>query len=162
MAKDILSSLKAPEGSRTNRKRIGRGQGSGRGGTATRGHKGAGSRSGTRHRAWFEGGQMPLSRRIPKRGFHSPFRVEYQVVNVQTLQKLAADGKVAGGVVTPELLVKLGVVKGSASPVKVLGTGELSAKLEIAAHAFSKSAVTKIEAAGGKAQTISSPPKTNG
>jgi len=162
MAKDILSSLKAPEGSRKNRKRIGRGQGSGRGGTATRGHKGAGSRSGTRYRAWFEGGQMPLSRRIPKRGFHSPFRVEYQVVNVQTLQKLAADGKVAGGVVTPELLVKLGVVKGSASPVKVLGTGELSAKLEIAAHAFSKSAVTKIEAAGGKAQTISSPPKTNG
>ena len=105
---------------------------------------------------------MPLSRRIPKRGFHSPFRVAYQVVNVRTLQKLAADGRVAGGVVTPELLVKLGIVKGSSAPVKVLGTGELSAKLEIAAHAFSKSAVKKIETVGGKAQTISSPPKTNG
>jgi len=162
MAKDILSTLKPPAGSRKNRKRIGRGQGSGHGGTATRGHKGAGSRSGTRHRAWFEGGQMPLARRVPKRGFHSPFRVTYQIVNVQTLQKLAADGRVAGGVVTPELLVKLGVVKGSSAPVKVLGTGELSAKLEIAAHAFSKSAVQKIESAGGKAQTISSPPKTNG
>ena len=105
---------------------------------------------------------MHLARRVPKRGFHSPFRVTYQVVNVQTLQKLAADGKVAGGVVTPELLVKLGVVKHAVAPVKVLGTGELSAKLEIAAHAFSKSAVKKIETAGGKAQTISSPPKTNG
>lgn len=162
MAKDILSSLKPPAGSRKNRKRIGRGQGSGHGGTSTRGHKGAGSRSGSGYRSWFEGGQMPLSRRIPKRGFHSPFRVAYQVVNVQTLQKLAADGRVAGGVVTPELLVKLGIVKGSSAPVKVLGTGELSAKLEIAAHAFSKSAVKKIETVGGKAQTISSPPKTNG
>ncbi|HTY59436.1 MAG TPA: 50S ribosomal protein L15 [Bacteroidota bacterium] len=162
MAKDILSNLKPARGATKKRKRIGRGQGSGHGGTSTRGHKGAGSRSGTRHRAWFEGGQMPLVRRIPKRGFHSPFRVEYQVVNVETLQKLAADGKVTGGVVTPELLVKLGVVKGSAIPVKVLGTGELTVKLEIAAHAFSKSAVQKIETAGGKAQTISSSPKTNG
>ena len=162
MAKDILSNMKPAPGSRKKRKRIGRGQGSGHGGTSTRGHKGAGSRSGTRDRAWFEGGQMPLVRRIPKRGFHSPFRVEYQVVNIQTLQKLATDGKVAGGLVTPELLVKLGVVKGSAVPVKVLGTGELTAKLEIAAHAFSKSAIRKIETAGGKAQTISSTPKTNG
>jgi large subunit ribosomal protein L15 len=105
---------------------------------------------------------MPLVRRLPKRGFHSPFRVEYQVVNVETLQKLSTDGKVTGGVVTPEILVKLGVVKGSAIPVKVLGTGEITVKLEVAAHAFSKSAVTKIETAGGKAQTISSTPKTNG
>jgi large subunit ribosomal protein L15 len=162
MAKDILSNMKPAAGSTKKRKRIGRGQGSGHGGTSTRGHKGAGSRSGTRHRAWFEGGQMPLVRRIPKRGFHSPFRVEYQIVNVQTLQKLAADGRMAAGVVTPELLVKLGVVKGSAIPVKVLGTGEISVKLDIAAHAFSKSAVRKIETAGGKAQTISSSPKTNG
>ncbi len=162
MAKDLLSNMKPAAGSTKKRKRIGRGQGSGHGGTSTRGHKGAGSRSGTRHRAWFEGGQMPLVRRIPKRGFHSPFRVEYQIVNVQTLQKLAADGKMTEGVVTPELLVKLGVVKGSAIPVKVLGTGEISVKLEIAAHAFSKSAVRKIETAGGKAQTISSSPKTNG
>jgi len=162
MARDILSTMKPSPGSTKKRKRIGRGQGSGHGGTSTRGHKGAGSRSGTRHRAWFEGGQMPLVRRIPKRGFHSPFRVEFQVVNVETLQKLASDGRMTGGVVTPELLVKLGVVKGSSIPVKVLGTGEITVKLEIAANAFSKSAVRKIEAAGGKAQTISSTPKTNG
>jgi large subunit ribosomal protein L15 len=105
---------------------------------------------------------MPLVRRIPKRGFHSPFRVEYQIVNVKTLQKLATDGKVTAGVVTPEILVKLGVVKGSAHPVKVLGTGEITTRLDIAAHAFSKSAIQKIEGAGGKAQTISSTPKTNG
>jgi len=145
-----------------SRKRIGRGPGSGHGKTSTRGAKGQGSRSGYSMLRVFEGGQMPLVRRIPKRGFHSPFRVEYQVVNVQTLQKLASDGKVAGGVVTPELLAKIGVVKGSSIPVKVLGTGEITVKLEIAAHAFSKSAIRKIETAGGKAQTISSTPKTNG
>ena len=162
MAKDILSTMKPAPGSTKKRKRIGRGQGSGHGGTSTRGHKGAGSRSGTRHRAWFEGGQMPLVRRIPKRGFHSPFRVEYQVVNVRTLQKLASDGKVAGGVVTPELLAKLGVLKGAGALLKVLGTGDITVKLDVAAHAFSKSALQKIETAGGKAQTISSTPKTNG
>jgi len=162
MARDILSNLKPAAGSRKNRKRIGRGQGSGHGGTSTRGHKGAGSRSGTRYRAWFEGGQMPLVRRIPKRGFHSPFRITFQVVNVDALQKLAADGKVANGVITPEVLVKLGVVKKGSLPVKVLGTGELKVKLEVAAHAFSKSAVQKIETAGGTVQTISSTPKTNG
>ena len=162
MAKDLLSNLKPAAGSRKTRKRIGRGQGSGHGGTSTRGHKGAGSRSGTRYRAWFEGGQMPLVRRIPKRGFHSPFKVEFQVVNVQTLQKLAADGKVGNGVVTPEVLLKLGIVKKAAEPVKVLGTGTLSVTLDVSAHAFSKSAVQKIENAGGKAQTISSTPKTNG
>jgi large subunit ribosomal protein L15 len=105
---------------------------------------------------------MPLVRRIPKRGFHSPFKVEFQVVNVQTLQKLAADGKVGNGVVTPEILLKLGVVKKADDPVKVLGTGTLAVALDVSAHAFSKSAVQKIENAGGKAQTISSTPKTNG
>jgi large subunit ribosomal protein L15 len=105
---------------------------------------------------------MPLVRRIPKRGFHSPFRITFQVVNVDALQKLAADGKVANGVITPEVLVKLGVVKKGSLPVKVLGTGELKVKLEVAAHAFSKSAVQKIETAGGTVQTISSTPKTNG
>ncbi|HXX63520.1 MAG TPA: 50S ribosomal protein L15 [Bacteroidota bacterium] len=162
MAKDLLSNLKPAPGSKKKRKRIGRGQGSGHGGTATRGHKGAGSRSGTRYRAWFEGGQMPLVRRLPKRGFHSPFKVAYQVVNVDTLEKLSADGKVAGGLVTPEVLAKLGVLKSASGPVKVLGSGELKARLDVAAHAFSKSAVRKIEGAGGKAQTISSTPKTNG
>ncbi len=159
MAKDILSNLTPARGSRKKRKRIGRGQGSGHGGTSTRGHKGAGSRSGTRHRAWFEGGQMPLARRVPKRGFHSPFRVEYQVVNVETLEKLAVDGKIQGGVIDPEVLVKLGVVKKRTEPVKVLGNGDLKSKLTVSAHAFSKSAMEKIETAGGKAHTISSTPK---
>ncbi len=159
MAKDILSNLTPAPGSRKNRKRIGRGQGSGHGGTSTRGHKGAGSRSGSGYRAWFEGGQMPLSRRLPKRGFHSPFRIEYQVVNIEVLEKLAADGKIQDGVITPEILAKLGVVKNAARPVKVLGTGGLKTKLDISAHAFSKSAVQKIETVGGKAQTISSTSK---
>jgi large subunit ribosomal protein L15 len=159
MAKDILSSLTPAKGSRKKRKRIGRGQGSGHGGTSTRGHKGAGSRSGTRYYPWFEGGQMPLVRRVPKRGFTSPFRVEYQIVNVNTLDKLAADGKVPSGVVSPEVLVKLGVIKKASVPVKVLGNGELKAKLNISANAFSKSAIEKIEKAGGKTQTISATPK---
>ncbi|MBI4534733.1 MAG: 50S ribosomal protein L15 [Ignavibacteriae bacterium] len=156
MAKDILSNLTPARGSRKKRKRIGRGQGSGHGGTATRGHKGAGSRSGTRYVAGFEGGQMPLVRRVPKRGFTSPFRIEYQVVNVETLERLATDGKVQDGLVNPEILVKIGVVKKKSVPVKILGNGELKAKLNVSAHAFSKSALAKIETAGGKAQTISS------
>jgi large subunit ribosomal protein L15 len=155
MATDILSTLKPAPGSRKKRKRIGRGQGSGHGGTSTRGHKGAGSRSGTSYPAWFEGGQMPLVRRIPKRGFFSPFRKTYQIVNLTTLEKLAASGKLHEGTVTPEVLRKLGVVKTGRLPVKILGVGDLKAKLDIAAHAFSKSALQKIETAGGKAQTIS-------
>jgi large subunit ribosomal protein L15 len=105
---------------------------------------------------------MPLVRRLPKRGFHSPFKVVFQIVNVETLEKLAVDGKVGSAMITPETLVKLGVVKKATVPVKVLGTGELKAKLEVSAHAFSKSAVQKIEAAGGTVLTISSTPKTNG
>jgi len=155
MATDILSTLKPAPGSRKKRKRIGRGQGSGHGGTSTRGHKGAGSRSGTGYPAWFEGGQMPLARRVPKRGFHSPFRKIFQIVNLVTLEKLAAGGKLHDGAVTPEILLKLGVVKTARIPVKILGTGELKARLDVAAHAFSKSAVEKIQTAGGKAQTIS-------
>ncbi|MBP1690700.1 MAG: Ribosomal protein [Bacteroidetes bacterium] len=155
MATDILSTLKPAPGSRKKRKRIGRGQGSGHGGTSTRGHKGAGSRSGTGYPAWFEGGQMPLVRRVPKRGFHSPFRKTYQIVNLSTLEKLATGGKLHEGAVTPEILLKLGVVKTARIPVKILGTGELKARLDVAAHAFSKSAVEKIQTAGGKAQTIS-------
>jgi large subunit ribosomal protein L15 len=155
MAKDILSTLTPAQGSRKKPKRIGRGQGSGHGGTSTRGHKGAGSRSGTRYYPWFEGGQMPLVRRVPKRGFTSPFRVEFQVVNVNTLERLFADGKVPNGIVSPEVLVKLGVVKRADKPVKVLGNGDLKAKLNISASAFSKSAIEKIEKAGGKTQTIS-------
>lgn len=154
MARDILSTLAPAPGSRRRRKRVGRGQGSGHGKTATRGHKGAGSRAGSSTPPWFEGGQMPLARRVPKRGFHSPFRVEYQVVNLERLGKLAEGGKLQNGVVTPEVLVKLGVVARARRPVKILGNGDLSAKLDVAAHAFSASAVKKIEAAGGKVQTI--------
>lgn len=159
MAHDILSNLKPAAGSRKKRKRIGRGQGSGHGGTSTRGHKGAGSRSGTRFVPGFEGGQMPLARRLPKRGFTSPFRVEYQIVNVETLAKLSTDGRIQGGVVNPDVLAKLGLVKKTKGPVKVLGNGDLSVKLDVSAHAFSKSAQEKIEKAGGKAQTISSATK---
>jgi large subunit ribosomal protein L15 len=159
MAQDILSTLKPAVGARKRRKRIGRGQGSGHGKTSTRGEKGAGSRSGSGSRAWFEGGQMPLSRRIPKRGFHSPFRVEYQVVNLLTLERLATDGKLQDGAVTPEVLIKLGVVRSKRMPVKVLGSGDVKAKLNVAAHAFSASAVQKIQAAGGTTQTISSTSK---
>ncbi|MBP1679560.1 MAG: Ribosomal protein [Bacteroidetes bacterium] len=155
MARDILSTLAPAPGSRSKKKRIGRGQGSGKGGTATRGHKGAHSRAGAKFRAWFEGGQMPLARRLPKRGFHSPFKVEYQIVNIETLGKLAADGKLQNGLVTPEVLARLGVIGKATAPVKVLGNGELKAGLDVAAHAFSSSAAEKIRAAGGKTQTIS-------
>jgi large subunit ribosomal protein L15 len=159
MAKDILSNLAPAPGSRKRRKQIGRGQGSGHGKTATRGHKGAGSRSGTGYPSWFEGGQMPLVRRVPKRGFHSPFRTEYQIVNLETLEKLAANGKVQNGVVNPEILAKLGVIHKTHTLVKVLGNGTINVKLDVQAHAFSKSAVEKIQSAGGKVQTISSTAK---
>ncbi len=162
MAKDMLSNLRPAAGSRKKPKRIGRGQGSGHGGTATRGHKGAGSRSGSGRPAWFEGGQMPLVRRVPKRGFFSPFRTEYQIVNLETLQKLSADGRLQNGVVNPGVLAKLGVVRSTRAKVKVLGNGELAAKLDVVAHAFSKSALQKIESAGGKAQTITTTASTNG
>jgi large subunit ribosomal protein L15 len=102
---------------------------------------------------------MPLARRIPKRGFHSPFRTEYQIVNLSTLEKLAGDGKLQGGVVNPDLLVKVGLVKKTGALVKVLGNGEMKAKLDVTAHAFSASAVQKIEAAGGTVQRITSTPK---
>lgn len=155
MAKAYLSNLRPAEGSRKRTKRIARGQGSGHGGTATRGHKGEGARSGTHFRPWFEGGQMPLIRRVPKFGFHSPFRVEYQIVNVSTLERLASSGKLAGGKVGPDSLFAAGAVAKKAIPVKILGDGELKTALEVSAHAFSKSASEKIQKAGGKAITIS-------
>lgn len=154
MQKPILSNLSYPGGSRRKRKRIGRGQGSGRGGTATRGNKGQNSRSGVEYRPWFEGGQMPLTRRVPKFGFHNPMRVEHEIVNVEVLDRLAAKGKFADGKVSPQALYDVGAVSKRSAPVKILGNGELKAKLEVHAHAFSKSAIQKIEAAGGKAETI--------
>jgi large subunit ribosomal protein L15 len=154
MAKDILSNLTPAKGSRRKTKRIGRGQGSGHGGTATKGHKGAKSRSGHKFKMWFEGGQMPLTRRVPKFGFTPRNRTEVQVVNIETLGMLVEKKKLTGGVVTPEVLYNIGTIAKKNVPVKILGDGDLKVKLEVTAHAFSKSALTKIEAAGGKATIL--------
>ncbi|MBI3004243.1 MAG: 50S ribosomal protein L15 [Ignavibacteriales bacterium] len=155
MARDILSNLTPARGSRRRVKRIGRGQGSGHGGTATKGHKGARSRSGHKFKLWFEGGQMPLLRRIPKFGFKPHNRIEAQIVNVETLERLVSTKRIEGSVVTPEVLYKAGVVSKKDVPVKILGEGELKSKVEVSAHAFSKSALEKIQAAGGKATVLS-------
>ena len=146
---DILSNLKAAEGATKNRKRIARGEGSGRGGTATKGSNGQKSRSGYKYRAWFEGGQMPLQRRVPKRGFTSPFKIYYQVVNVSDIQKLVDDKKVMDGIINDIVLYKNGIISKSGAPFKVLGMGELTAKVQVSAHRFSNSAKEKIETAGG-------------
>ena len=144
-----LSTLRAPRKASENRKRVGRGMGSGMGKTSTRGHKGQGSRSGSRLMRGFEGGQMPLHRRLPKRGFVNIFRTEYEVVN---LEKLAGLGDTE---ITPEVLRKAGMVSSKKSLVKVLGQGELSKALTVHAHKFSKSAQERIEKAGGKIQVVS-------
>jgi large subunit ribosomal protein L15 len=154
MAKDILSNLTPAAGSRKKTKRIGRGQGSGHGKTATKGHKGAKSRSGHKFKLWFEGGQMPLSRRVPKFGFKSRNREEVQAVNVENLERVVAEKKLSGPVVNPEVLYALGLISKKRVPVKILGNGDLKSKLEVSAHAFSKSAIAKIEAAGGKATLL--------
>ncbi len=146
-----LHNLKPAAGSKGREKRIGRGEGSGHGGTSTRGHKGAQARSGYSRKIGFEGGQMPIQRRLPKFGFTSPNRVEYKGINVSALQALHE--KTGADVITFDTLVEAGFVS-SKHIVKILGNGELSAKLDVTAHAFSKSAVAKIEAAGGKATTI--------
>lgn len=140
-----LSKLTYARGSRKNRKRVGRGIGSGHGGTSTRGHKGLYSRSGSSQKVGFEGGQMPLQRRVPKRGFTNIFRIAYQTVNLDRLAKL--DGV---SIVNPEVLHQSRVIRKKQVPVKILGTGEISKALEVHAHSFSKSAKEKIERAGGK------------
>lgn len=146
-----LNNLKPAAGSTKSRKRIGRGEGSGKGGTATRGHKGQKSRSGYSKKIGFEGGQMPLQRRVPKFGFKNPFRVEYHGINLDTLQKLADEKKVKE--VTPEVLVENGLAQKN-DKVKILGRGELKAKLSVSAHGFSKTASAAIEAAGGTVTTL--------
>lgn len=151
---DILSNLKPAKGSNKKVKRIGRGEGSGHGGTATRGMNGQRSRSGAKYRAWFEGGQMPLQRRVPKRGFHSPFKVVYQVVNLNRLQKLVDNKKVEDGIINAVSLYKNGVISKAVAPYKILGVGELKAKLNVEAHAFSASAKEKIESLGGTIKEI--------
>ena len=145
-----LNNLRPPRGARRDRKRVGRGPGSGHGKTASRGSKGAKSRSGFRFKRGFEGGQMPLHRRVPKRGFHNLFRVEYAVVNLDTLAEVFD----AGSSVTPELLRERGLVRKASAPVKVLGRGDITKQLTVHAHKFSGSAAEKIAAAGGAAELI--------
>jgi large subunit ribosomal protein L15 len=145
-----LHDLKPSEGSKKNRKRVGRGHGTGQGAQAGRGHKGAQSRSGFKFKRGFEGGQMPLHRRIPKRGFHNAFRVEYAVVNLDTL----AERFDAGTVVTPELLRERGLVHGTSRQIKVLARGDIAKQLTVRAHKFSGKAAEKIAAAGGAAEVV--------
>lgn len=144
-----LSNLKPAQGSKHSKKRVGRGHGTGQGTQAGRGHKGAQSRSGYSRKRGFEGGQMPLHRRIPKRGFHNPFRVEYSVVNLDMLVERFD----AGTVVTPELLRERGVIHGQGL-VKVLARGDVSKALTVKAHKFSGKAAEKLAAAGGAAEVI--------
>src|SRR4051795_7422396 len=137
-----LSNLRPPSGATHSKKRRGRGQGSGNGKTAGRGHKGAKSRSGFKHKRGFEGGQMPLHRRVPKRGFHNPFRVEYDVINLDTL----AERFDAGAVITPESLREAGLLPRGKHRLKVLARGEVSKQFTVRAHKFSGKAAEKIAA----------------
>jgi len=146
-----LHEVRNKSDARRPRKRVGRGHGSGTGKTSGRGHKGAKSRSGYKHKAAFEGGQMPLVRRIPKRGFSNyPFRKAWAEVNLSQLDRFAA-----GSTVDPEVLAECGMVKGRFDGIVILGGGELEAALTVKAHRFSKSAVAKIEAAGGSVEVLS-------
>ena len=146
-----LENLKPAKGATHNSKRVGRGQGSGKGGTATRGTKGAQARAGYEHKVGFEGGQMPIQRRLPKFGFKNPTRVEYKAVNVATLQALSE--KLSIKEFDVDTLVAAGIAS-KGELVKVLGNGEITAALQVSANAFSASALKKIEAAGGKATVI--------
>ena len=146
-----LSNIKPAKGSIKKRKRVGRGEGSGHGGTSTRGHKGAKSRSGYSSKIGFEGGQMPLQRRVPKFGFTSPNRVEYKGVNLDTLQELI--DKIKKNTIVPQDFIDNGLAN-KKDLIKVLGRGELKVKVEVYAHKFSKSAQAAIEDAGGSVQTI--------
>jgi large subunit ribosomal protein L15 len=145
-----LSTLRPPKGATANRKRVGRGMGSGMGKTSTRGHKGQGSRSGSRLLRGFEGGQMPLHRRLPKRGFTNIFRTEYRIINLDRLAQLGEK------TITLEILVKNGLA-GRNDLIKVLGDGELKSPLHVQAHKFSKPAQEKIAKAGGTAEVIGAP-----
>ena len=145
-----LNNLRPPKGAKHSKMRVGRGHGSGQGKTAGRGHKGAQSRSGWGKKRGFEGGQMPLHRRVPKRGFSNPFRVEYAVVNLDTLVEVFD----AGSDVTPELLRERGLVREKRALIKVLGRGDVTKKLTVRAHKFSGTAAEKIAAAGGVAEVI--------
>ena len=143
-----LHDLKPPKGSKKQRKRVGRGPGSGRGKTSGRGHKGQGARSGSGRRVASEGGQMPIHRRLPKFGFTNIFRKEFQIINVADLARCEP------GEVTSEVLKKVGLIKSVKVPIKVLGNGDIDKAYSVKAAAFSKTAISKIEAAGGKAEVV--------
>ncbi len=151
---DILSNLKYAQGAKKNRKRVGRGEGSGHGNQSTRGMNGQMSRSGAKHKAWFEGGQMPLQRRVPKFGFTNIFKIEYQLVNLNSLQKLAENKIIKEQLLNSNELKKLGLVSSTKKPIKLLGKGDLKAKINIEVNAYSKSAQQKVEAAGGTVTKI--------
>lgn len=144
-----LSKLESPPGANKKNKRLGRGDASGHGGTSTKGHKGQRSRSGGYHKLGFEGGQMPLTRRVPKRGFTNIFHKEFATVNVSDLARFTA-----GGLIDPKALYDIGLVHRKRDAIKVLGDGDITIALTVRAHAFSKSAIEKIEKAGGKAERI--------
>ena len=140
-----LNSLQPIKGSVSKRKRVGRGHGSGLGKTSGRGHKGAGQRSGNKKRSWFEGGQMPLARRLPRRGFTNIFKENFQIVNLSAINKLSDNS-----IIDPVLLKDCGLIRSSLKPVKILGNGEVEKKVKVSASAFSVSAKEKIEKAGGE------------
>lgn len=144
-----LNNLEAKPGSVHSKKRVGRGIGSGNGTTAGRGMKGQKSRSGSKTKSYFEGGQMPLSRRVPKRGFYNNFKKKYAIINIEDLKRFSDEE-----VITPERLIEEGMIKNVMSGVKLLSRGKIEKKLTIKAHRFSKEAVKKIEAAGGKIEVI--------
>jgi large subunit ribosomal protein L15 len=145
-----LSTIGVPDGQRHPRKRVGRGMGSGHGKTSTRGHKGQMSRAGSGHRRGFEGGQMPLQRRLPKRGFHNIFKKRFAIINVKLIASLGET------TITPEMLLERGLVKKLHDGLKILGTGELKKAVTVSAHYFSESAREKILKAGGKAEVLKS------
>tara|TARA_Y100001949_G_C15824170_1_gene259105 strand:- start:210 stop:650 length:441 start_codon:yes stop_codon:yes gene_type:complete len=144
-----LDSLKPSKGSIKNKKRIGRGHGSGLGKTSGRGHKGSGQRSGNKRRAWFEGGQMPLARRLPRRGFTNIFKEEIQIVNISDLIRIEKHSEI-----DPVVLQENGLIRSSLKPVKILGEGDIDKKLNVTASSFSESAKNKIEKAGGTATIL--------
>ena len=144
-----IGNLRYAEGAKHKKKRIGRGPGSGYGGTSTKGHKGAKSRSGHKTNPAFEGGQMPLNRRLPKFGFNNRFRKDYQVINVGRLQELSDNNKFEDNKVTVEALIKSGILSKKDMPVKILGNGDIKTALTVEAHMFSKTAKEKIESSGG-------------
>ena len=144
-----LNELRKPPGARKKKKRVGRGEGSGHGGTSCRGHKGQKSRSGAKIPSWFEGGQMPIQRRLPKRGFTNIFKKEYQIVNIQDLARCGKEK-----IITPQVLKDKGIIKKERVPVKVLGVGEVTQGVTVRAHAFSVTAKAKIEKAKGSVEVI--------